>query len=137
MVESRVERSLGAYARTMFARRTWDGAVRRAFPQVADSVYAVVSVGIMATMLRNWPNSQGYWRQTDVWAYVLIALVYLPLAVRRRAPLTVLVSTAACTLCYVTLGYYHVVVVCGLGLAFYTVAALCPRRVVAEDLACG
>ncbi|MGC0340951.1 sensor histidine kinase [Streptomyces sp. SLBN-8D4] len=116
----------------MFAQRTWGGVVRRAFPQVADTVYAVVSLGIMGTMLRNWPNSQGYWRQTDVWAYVLIALVYLPLAVRRRAPLTVLVSTAACTLCYVTLGYYHVVVVCGLGLAFYTVAARCPRRVVAK-----
>ncbi|MFJ1969116.1 sensor histidine kinase [Streptomyces sp. NPDC087903] len=116
----------------MFAQRTWSPAVRRAFPQVADIVYAVVSVGIMGAMLRNWPNSQGYWRQTDVWAYVLIALVYLPLAVRRRAPLTVLVSTAACTLCYFTLGYYHVVVVCGLGLAFYTVAASCPRRVVAK-----
>ncbi|WP_405730591.1 sensor histidine kinase [Streptomyces sp. NBC_01537] len=116
----------------MFAQRTWGGTVRQAFPQVADIVYAVVSVGIMGTMLRNWPNSQGYWRQTDVWAYVLVALVYLPLAVRRRAPLTVLVSTAACTLCYMTLGYYHVVVVCGLGLAFYTVAAQCPRRVVAK-----
>ncbi|MET7688107.1 sensor histidine kinase [Streptomyces sp. NPDC005483] len=116
----------------MFAQRTWGGAVRRAFPQVADTVYAVVSLGIMGTMLRNWPNSQGYWRQTDVWAYVLIALVYLPLAVRRRAPLTVLVSTAACTLCYMTLAYYHVVVVCGLGLAFYTVAAQCPRRVAAR-----
>ncbi|WP_327314845.1 sensor histidine kinase [Streptomyces sp. NBC_01235] len=116
----------------MFAQRTWSGAVRRAFPQVADIVYAVVSLGIMSTMLRNWPNSQGYWRQTDVWAYVLVALVYLPLAVRRRAPLTVLVSTAACTLCYMTLAYYHVVVVCGLGLAFYTVAAQCPRRVAAK-----
>ncbi|MFJ1805149.1 MULTISPECIES: sensor histidine kinase [unclassified Streptomyces] len=116
----------------MFAQRTWGGAVRQAFPQVADIVYAVVSLGIMGTMLRNWPNSQGYWRQTDVWAYVLVALVYLPLAVRRRAPLTVLVSTAACTLCYMTLGYYHVVVVCGLGLAFYTVAAQCPRRVAAR-----
>jgi signal transduction histidine kinase len=99
---------------------------------MADIVYAVVSVGIMGTMLRNWPNSHGYWRQTDVWAYVLLGLVYLPLAVRRRAPLTVLVGTAACTLCYMTLGYYHVVVVCGLGLAFYTVAAQCPRRVVAK-----
>jgi len=127
-----VERSLGAYARTMFAQRMWSGAVRQAFPQVADIVYAVVSVWISSTMLRNWPNSQGYWRHTDVWAYVLIALVYLPLAVRRRAPLTVLVSTAACTLCYFTLGYYHVVVVCGLGLAFYTVAARCPRRAVAK-----
>ncbi|MFI5871527.1 sensor histidine kinase [Streptomyces sp. NPDC051445] len=99
---------------------------------MADTVYAVVSLGIMSTMLRNWPNSEGYWRHTDVWAYVLIALVYLPLAVRRRAPLTVLVSTAACTLCYMTLAYYHVVVVCGLGLAFYTVAAQCPRRVAAR-----
>ncbi|WP_328482075.1 sensor histidine kinase [Streptomyces sp. NBC_00377] len=116
----------------MFAQRTWGGAVRRAFPQVADTVYAVVSLGIMSTMLHNWPNSDGYWRHTDVWAYVLIALVYLPLAVRRRAPLTVLVSTAACTLCYMTLAYYHVVVVCGLGLAFYTVAAQCPRRVAAR-----
>ncbi|MER6957585.1 MULTISPECIES: sensor histidine kinase [unclassified Streptomyces] len=116
----------------MFAQRTWGGTVRRAFPQVADIVYAVVSVGIMGAMLRNWPNSQGYWRQTDVWAYVLLALVYLPLAVRRRAPLTVLVSTAACTLCYMTLAYYHVVVVPGLGLAFYTVAAQCPRRVAAK-----
>ncbi|MEU3619456.1 sensor histidine kinase [Streptomyces sp. NPDC006872] len=116
----------------MFAQRMWSGAVRQAFPQVADIVYAVVSVGIMGAMLRNWPNSQGYWRQTDVWAYVLLALVYLPLAVRRRAPLTVLVSTAACTLCYMTLAYYHVVVVPGLGLAFYTVAAQCPRRVAAK-----
>ncbi|UUU21882.1 sensor histidine kinase [Streptomyces sp. DSM 40750] len=116
----------------MFAQRMWSPAVRKVVPQVADIVYAVVSVGIMGTMLHNWPNSHGYWRQTDVWAYVLIALVYLPLAVRRRAPLTVLVSTAACTLCYMTLAYYHVVVVCGLGLAFYTVAASCPRRVVAK-----
>ncbi|WP_329321416.1 sensor histidine kinase [Streptomyces sp. NBC_01262] len=116
----------------MVAQRTWSGAARRAFPQVADIVYAVVSVWISSTMLHNWPNPQGYWRQTDVWAYVLIALVYLPLTVRRRAPVTVLVSTAACTLCYFTLGYYHVVVVCGLGLALYTVAALCPRRVVAK-----
>ncbi|MEV1068532.1 sensor histidine kinase [Streptomyces sp. NPDC050263] len=116
----------------MFAQRPWSGTVRQAFPQVADIVYAVVSLGIMSTMLHNWPNSQGYWRQTDVWAYVLVALVYLPLAVRRRAPLTVLVSTATCTLCYMTLAYYHVVVVCGLGLAFYTVAAQCPRRVAAK-----
>jgi hypothetical protein len=62
------------------------GAVRRAFPQVADIVWAVVSVGMMGTMLCDWPNSQGYWRQTDVWAYVLIALVHLPPAVRRRLP---------------------------------------------------
>ncbi|NEA63248.1 sensor histidine kinase [Streptomyces sp. SID12488] len=127
-----MERSLGAYARTMFAQRTWSPAVRRAFPQAADTVYAVVSVWLSSTALRNLPDPHGYWRQTDVWAYVLIALVYLPLAVRRRAPLTVLIGTAACVLCYFTLAYYHVVVVSGLGLALYTVAAQCPRRVAAK-----
>ncbi|WP_254402452.1 sensor histidine kinase [Streptomyces sp. AC555_RSS877] len=116
----------------MFAQRTWSPAVRRAFPQVADTVYAVVSVWISSTALRNLPDPHGYWRQTDVWAYVLIAAVYLPLAVRRRAPLTVLVGTAACVLCYFALAYYHVVVVSGLGLALYTVAAQCPRRVAAK-----
>ncbi|SOD75535.1 Signal transduction histidine kinase [Streptomyces sp. 1222.2] len=132
MVEIRVERSLRAQARRTFARRPWSTAVRRVFPQVADAVYAVVSVWISSTMLHNWPDPHGYWRPADTWAYALIALVYLPLAVRRRAPVAVLVGTASCTLCYFTLGYYHVVVVCGLGLAFYTVAALCPRRVVAK-----
>jgi signal transduction histidine kinase len=116
----------------MFAQRTWSPAVRRAFPQVADTVYAVVSVWISSTALRNLPDPHGYWRQTDVWAYVLIALVYLPLAGRRRAPLTVFIGTAACVLCYFTLAYYHVVVVSGLGLALYTVAAQCPRRVAAK-----
>src|SRR4051812_34415437 len=116
----------------MFGQRTWSRAVRRAFPQVADIVYAVVSVWISSTALRNLPDPHGYWRHTDVWAYVLIALVYLPLAVRRRAPLTVLIGTAACVMCYFALGYYHVVVVSGLGLAFYTVAVQCPRRVAAR-----
>ncbi|WP_330290907.1 sensor histidine kinase [Streptomyces sp. NBC_00576] len=116
----------------MFEQRTWSPAVRRAFPQVADLVYAVVSVWISSTMLHNWPDPHGYWRHADVWAYVLIALVYLPLAARRRAPLTVLIGTAACVLCYFTLAYYHVVVVSGLGLALYTVAARCPRRVAAK-----
>ncbi len=116
----------------MYAQRMWSGAVRKGLPQVADIAYSLVSVGISGTMLHNWPDPHGYWRHTDVWAYVLIALVYLPLALRRRAPLTVLVGTAASTLCYFTLGYYHVVVVCGLGLALYTVAALCPRGVAAK-----
>ncbi|MGW1781850.1 sensor histidine kinase [Streptomyces sp. NPDC002143] len=116
----------------MFAQRMWSGTVRQAFPQVADIVYAVVSVWISSTVLRNWPDPHGYWRQTDVWAYVLIALDYLPLAVRRRAPLTVFISTVSCVLCYFTLAYYHVVVVSGLGLALYTVAAQCPRRVTAK-----
>ncbi|RSS82777.1 sensor histidine kinase [Streptomyces sp. WAC06614] len=101
---------------------------RRALPHVAEVGYAVGSFGISFTMLRNWPDPYGYWRDTDVWAYALLAAVYLPLALRRRAPVVVFGWTAACVLTYFTLGYYHVVVVCGTGLALYTVAALCPRR---------
>ncbi|WP_405816905.1 sensor histidine kinase [Streptomyces sp. NBC_01390] len=116
----------------MFAQRTWSPAVRRVFPQVVDLVYAVVSVWLSSTALRTWSDPHGYWRHTDVWAYVLIALVYMPLVLRRRAPLTVFIGTVACVLCYFTLAYYHVVVVSGLCLAFYTVAARCPRRVAAK-----
>ncbi|MDX3753643.1 sensor histidine kinase [Streptomyces sp. AK08-02] len=116
----------------MFVQRTWSPAVRRVFPQVVDLVYAVVSVWLSSTALRNWSDPHGYWRQTDVWAYVLIALVYMPLVLRRRAPLTVFIGTVACVLCYFTLAYYHVVVVSGMCLAFYTVAARCPRRVAAK-----
>ncbi|MGG8407993.1 sensor histidine kinase [Streptomyces sp. 12297] len=103
-------------------------AARALLPQVADAVYAVGSLGISATMLRNWPDPNGYWRDTDVWAYVLLAAVYLPLAVRRRFPVAVLACVAACVFCYFTLSYYHPVAVCGLGLACYTVAAHRGRR---------
>ncbi|MFJ3924340.1 sensor histidine kinase [Streptomyces sp. NPDC090022] len=102
---------------------------RRALPQVAEVVYAVGSFGISCTMLRNWPDPYGYWRDTDTLAYALLAAVYLPLALRRRAPLLILATTATCVFTYFTLAYYHVTAVCGLGLALYTVAALRPRRV--------
>ncbi|MFF5446837.1 sensor histidine kinase [Streptomyces sp. NPDC012888] len=101
---------------------------RKALANTAEVVYAVGSFGISFTMLRNWPDPHDYWRDTDTLAYALVAAVYLPLALRRRAPVTVFAATTACVLTYFTLAYYHVVVVCGLGLALYTVAALRPRR---------
>ncbi|WP_079141524.1 sensor histidine kinase [Streptomyces sp. LUP30] len=116
----------------MVAQHTWTTTVRRALPQAADIVYAIGSLAVSATMLHNWLDPHGYWRAPDAFAYALLALVYLPLALRRRAPVTVLISTAVCVLCYFTFGYYHVVVVCGLGLAFYTVAARRPRAVAAK-----
>ncbi|WP_328842645.1 sensor histidine kinase [Streptomyces sp. NBC_00258] len=116
----------------MVAQQTWSTTFRKALPQVADVGYAVGSLGVSATMLHNWLDPHSYWRTPDAWAYGLLALIYLPLALRRRAPLPVLGSTAACVLCYFTLGYYHAVGVIGPGLAFYTVAALRPRKVVAK-----
>ncbi|MFD7085462.1 sensor histidine kinase [Streptomyces sp. NPDC059918] len=106
--------------------------LRSVLPAVGEIVYAIGSLWISATMLRNWPDPQGYWRDTDAWAYALLAAIYLPLVLRRRFPVAILVSTALCVACYFTLGYYHVVAVCGLALALYTVASLRDRRVSAR-----
>ncbi|MFD9516047.1 histidine kinase [Streptomyces sp. NPDC059979] len=106
--------------------------LRAGLPVVGEVVYAVGSLWISATMLRNWPDPNGYWRDTDAPAYALLAAVYLPLALRRRFPVAILLSTGLCVAAYFTLGYYHVVAVCGLALALYTVASLRPRRVSAR-----
>ncbi|WP_240805487.1 histidine kinase [Streptomyces sp. A1547] len=106
--------------------------LRAALPAVGEIVYAIGSLWISTTMLRNWPDPNGYWRDTDAWAYGLLAAIYLPLVLRRRFPVAVLISTALCTGCYFTLGYYHAVAVCGLALALHTVASLRERRVSAR-----
>ncbi|TDU74530.1 sensor histidine kinase [Streptomyces sp. KS 21] len=106
--------------------------LRAALPAVGEIVYAIGSLWISTTMLRNWPDPNGYWRDTDARAYGLLAAIYLPLVLRRRFPVAVLISTALCTGCYFTLGYYHAVAVCGLALALYTVASLRERRVSAR-----
>ncbi|MEV6953128.1 sensor histidine kinase [Streptomyces sp. NPDC051183] len=103
--------------------------IRAVLPVAGEIVYAVGSLWISSTMLRNWPDPSGYWRDTDALAYGLLAAVYLPLALRRLFPVTVLVSTGLCIGTYFTLGYYHVPAVCGMLLALYTVASLRPRRV--------
>ncbi|UQW99468.1 histidine kinase [Streptomyces sp. RerS4] len=113
----------------MAFRGGWWGAVRGVLPQVADAVYAFGSLGISASMLHNWPDPNHYWRAPDALAYCLLAAMYLPLAVRRRAPLLILGSSATVVLGYFTLAYYHPVAVCGLALANYTVAAHRSRTV--------
>ncbi|MET9604090.1 histidine kinase [Streptomyces sp. NPDC006512] len=102
---------------------------RALLAQIADVVYAVGSVGISATMLHNWPDPNGYWRDNDLWSYGLVAAIYLPLAVRRRHPVAVWVCVALCAVTYFTLAHYPAVAVCGPGLACYTVAARRPRTV--------
>uniref|UniRef100_A0AAU2JZ45 histidine kinase n=1 Tax=Streptomyces sp. NBC_00049 TaxID=2903617 RepID=A0AAU2JZ45_9ACTN len=106
--------------------------LRAVLPVIGEIVYAVGSLWISSTMLRNWPDPNGYWRDTDALAYALLVAIYLPLALRRRFPVAVLCSTGLCVATYFTLGYYHVVAVCGLALALYTAASLCPRRVSAR-----
>ncbi|MCX4529642.1 MULTISPECIES: sensor histidine kinase [unclassified Streptomyces] len=106
--------------------------IRAGLPVTGEVVYAVGSLWISSTMVRNWPDPQGYWRDTDALAYALLVASYLPLALRRRFPVAILASTAFCVAAYFTLGYYHVVAVCGLLLPLYTVASLIPRRVSAR-----
>ncbi|CAM5652839.1 two-component sensor histidine kinase [Streptomyces avidinii] len=103
--------------------------IRTRGPALAEIAYAVGSLWISASMLHNWPDPQGYWRDTDSTAYALLAAVYLPLVLRRRFPVPVLTGTGACVAAYFTLGYYHVPAVCGVLLALYTAASLCPRPV--------
>ncbi|WP_371619140.1 sensor histidine kinase [Streptomyces sp. NBC_00454] len=103
--------------------------LRAARSVVGEIVWAVGSLWISSDMLRNWPDPEGYWRDTDPLAYALLAAVYLPFVLRRRFPVAVLVSTMLCVGTYFTLGYYHVPAVCGVLLALYTVASQRPRPV--------
>ncbi|MFJ4775773.1 sensor histidine kinase [Streptomyces sp. NPDC088762] len=103
--------------------------LRAGLPVVAEIGWAAGSLWISSTLLDNWPDPHGYWRTPDAFAYGLLAAIYLPLVLRRRFPVAVLCSTGLCVATYLTLGYYHVVAVCGLATALYTVASLRPRRV--------
>ncbi|MCX4695305.1 sensor histidine kinase [Streptomyces sp. NBC_01408] len=102
--------------------------IRAVLPAVGEIVWAVGSLWMSSTLLHNWADPEGYWRETDALAYALIAAVYLPLVLRRRHPLAVMVSTGLWVGTYFTLGYYHVVAVCGMFTALYTAASLRPRR---------
>ncbi|MFD9301509.1 sensor histidine kinase [Streptomyces sp. NPDC060048] len=103
--------------------------LRAVRPAAVEIAYALGSLWISTSMLANWPDPEGYWRDTDMLAHGLLGAVYLPLVLRRRFPVAVLVSTGLGVAAYFTLGYYHVPAVCGMLLALYTVAALRPRRV--------
>ncbi|MFZ3474396.1 sensor histidine kinase [Streptomyces sp. 4.24] len=103
--------------------------LRAVRPAAVETAYALGSLWISTSMLANWPDPADYWRDTDTLAYVLLGAVYLPLVLRRRFPVAVLVSTGLCVAAYFTLGYYHVPAVCGMLLALYTVASLRPRPV--------
>ncbi|MFD7096637.1 sensor histidine kinase [Streptomyces xanthophaeus] len=102
---------------------------RALLPVVGEVVWAVGSLWMSADLLHNWPDPNDYWRDNDALAYALLAAIYLPLVLRRRHPVAVLVSTGLCVSTYFTLGYYHVVAACSMATALYTVASLRPRRV--------
>jgi len=75
------------------------------------------------------PSTQA--RSPDVTFYLLLAVGAAPYALRRRAPLVVLVLASVPVLAMITLGYGSAVIGSGLFLAAYTVAAWSSTRLTA------
>lgn len=96
-------------------------------PLVADTSIAV-ALTTVAVLLGQESARQG-WPELDLWGYLLVALVNVPIAARSRAPLTVFLTVHLAWIVYVTAGYWPVVNTFGPMLAVYTVAALRPPRV--------
>ncbi|MFD4634247.1 sensor histidine kinase [Streptomyces sp. NPDC058284] len=95
-------------------------------PLAVDAVIAV-ALTTVAVLLGQESAKQG-WTELDAVGYGLVALVSLPVAVRSRAPLAVLLVVHLAWFVYVTAGYWPVVGTFGPMLCVYTVASLCPPR---------
>jgi signal transduction histidine kinase len=96
--------------------------------QAADVAIAVglTAVGFAALRFADAPAGG---RAADGLAYVLAAVISLPLAVRRWSPLGVLAVVMAGSLVYASRGYPEVSVdFFGPAIAYYTVASQTPRR---------
>ncbi|MEU1184351.1 sensor histidine kinase [Streptomyces sp. NPDC005820] len=84
-------------------------------------VWAAVRLGQKSVML-GWP-------ELDARAYVLVALMHLPVILRSRVPLLVFGAVQCASIAYISLGYFPVVAVFGPMLVLYTVASVLPTRV--------
>ncbi|MGW7053931.1 sensor histidine kinase [Streptomyces sp. NPDC054887] len=105
-------------------------AARRRLPPVAvDAVLALSYVGV--SLLLGHERPPPGWRQMDQAGVALIWLVNLPLVVRRRWPVPVVVALCAVWMWYIHLGYWPVVNSLGSLMALYTVASLRPPRTTA------
>ncbi|MFF8591889.1 sensor histidine kinase [Streptomyces sp. NPDC015220] len=101
----------------------------RIHPLAVDGLTALVPTTV-ACLLGAEAGGQG-WPRLGVLAWTLVALTNLPLALRGRAPVAVLLLVHLCWLGYVTLGYWPVVNSPAAMVALYTVAATRPTRTTA------
>ncbi|MFF7245069.1 sensor histidine kinase [Embleya sp. NPDC008237] len=111
----------------MRARTLWS---RQAFilpPIVVDAILALSYIVVSLLLAREDPT--GNWRRTDTCGFVLIVVINLPLILRRRAPIPVLLAVLTLQVWYIALGYWPVVNSLGTLMAIYTVAAHRPVRV--------
>ncbi len=89
-------------------------------------VLIAVAFTVVAVLLGREPERGSGWQAQDGLGVALTCLVNAPLAVRRRAPLTVFLASAAAWALFIGLGYWPVVNSMGPFFALYTVAALRP-----------
>lgn len=97
--------------------------------RVGDLALALTQLALMS--LSGALFREEIFRAFDWWAYVLTAVISLPLAVRRAAPMTVLLVTAAAYVVFAAAGYLPGMAVWGPIVAFYSLAGLKPPRVTA------
>ncbi|MBB2911503.1 signal transduction histidine kinase [Streptosporangium becharense] len=106
------------------AATRWAGGID---PRIVDIVFALVTTGLMLTWAA--ADHSGPWRRPDAAAVALTCLANLPIALRTRAPFTVLAVCCAASACHHALGYQADLNNAVTLLALYTVAARCTTRV--------
>jgi signal transduction histidine kinase len=100
--------------------------VREPRPLVADTLVALALAGV-AVRLGMESRALG-WPEPDAPAYLLMALANLPVALRRRAPLVVLVVVECASTAFHWLGYWPLLSTFGSMLALSTLVARRPVR---------
>ncbi|MGW1993921.1 sensor histidine kinase [Embleya sp. NPDC001921] len=88
---------------------------------VVDAILALSYIVVSLLLAREDPT--GEWRATDTLGFALIVVINLPLILRRRAPVPVLLVMLALQVVYIALGYWPVVNSLGTLMGIYTVAA--------------
>lgn len=106
-------------------------------PMLADTALAVVLAVPLVLDLARSDTPPPPFRAPDLFGYVLVALLVLPLAVRRRHPMETFVTILVAAGVTATLAYHPTSFGFGLIVATYTVARWCgrPRSLVALALA--
>ncbi|MCP4968400.1 MAG: hypothetical protein GY926_24600 [bacterium] len=104
--------------------------LRQIPPVVQDTVLAVILTGtLLADLVRQELGPDGPFRSADALGYLLVALLMLPLMVRRRYPLSVFAVILFDATIVATLFYRPTSFGFGLIVATYTVARWCTPRV--------
>ncbi len=100
--------------------------VRSPRPIVVDTLIALVCLWI--AFRRGQESVAHGWPRLDAGAWACLAVAYLPLALRRQAPVAVFVVVQAASAIYIGAGYWPVITTLAPMLALYTVASMRPAR---------